>query len=77
MRLTMSSLDHKTLFKPKEVALRFFGNFNDTNRKKIYRWMHNGVIRTLKDGNRFYIPKAEIERIEAHLDASNDVKVGS
>ena len=73
----MSSLDHKTLFRPKEVAIRFFGNFDDTNRKKIYRWIHNGVIKTIADGGRLYIPRAEIERIEAHLDASNDVKVGS
>ena len=68
----------KNLPIPFETPLLVLYDFaNDTNRKKIYRWMHNGVIRTIKDGNRFYIPKAEIERIEAHLDASNDVKVGS
>ena len=72
-----ASLEHKTLFRPKEVAIRFFGNCNDTNRKKIYRWINNGVIKTIGDGGRLYIPRAEIERIEAHLDASNDVKVGS
>ena len=71
------SLEHKTLFKPKEVAIRFFGNFNDTNRKKIYRWIQQGKIKVVKDNRNYYIPKNEIEKVEAHLDAVIDSKVGS
>tara|TARA_B100001057_G_C22488109_1_gene809102 strand:+ start:82 stop:351 length:270 start_codon:yes stop_codon:yes gene_type:complete len=63
----MVSLEGRTLLRPKEVAIRLFGDFGDTNRKRIYRWIETGMIKALKDSRIYFIPRSEIERIEKQL----------
>ena len=62
--MMMVSLEGRSLFRPKEVAIRLFGDFGDTNRKRIYRWIETGMIKAIKDSRVYFIPKSEIERIE-------------
>ena len=55
--MMMLSLEGKSLFRPKEVAIRLFGDFRDANRRRIYRWIHEKKIKTIKDSNKYFIPK--------------------
>ena len=67
----MVSLEGRTLFRPKEVAIRLFGDYGDCNRKRIYRWIHTGVIKSIKDSRVYFIPKSEILRIESEMDMAD------
>tara|TARA_Y100001938_G_C7898728_1_gene333511 strand:- start:353 stop:556 length:204 start_codon:yes stop_codon:yes gene_type:complete len=67
----MASLEGRTLLRPKEVAIRLFGDFGDTNRKRIYRWIHNKKIKSIKDNRVYFIPKSEIHRIESEMEMAD------
>lgn len=69
--MMMLSLEGKSLFRPKEVAIRLFGDFRDANRRRIYRWIHEKKIKTIKDSNKYFIPKEEILRIESAMDMAD------
>jgi len=67
----MASLEGRSLLRPKEVAIRLFGDFGDTNRKRIYRWIQTGKIKSIKDSRVYFIPKSEILRIESEMDMAD------
>ena len=58
-----NSLDQiKPLNTPKETAVMLGGNWNDSTRKRIYRWIHNGNLTALRDGKSYWIPHKEITK---------------
>ena len=67
----MVSLEGRSLLRPKEVAIRLFGDFGDTNRKRIYRWIQTGKIKSIKDSRVYFIPKSEILRIESEMEMAD------
>jgi len=57
------SLDQiKPLNTPKDTAVMLWGHWNDTTRKRIYRWIHNGNLKALRDGKSYWIPHKEITK---------------
>ena len=69
--MMMVSLEGRSLFRPKEVAIRLFGDFGDVNRKRIYRWIRTGKIKSIKDSRVYFIPKNEILRIESEMEMAD------
>tara|TARA_R100001594_G_scaffold28049_2_gene53201 strand:+ start:772 stop:1023 length:252 start_codon:yes stop_codon:yes gene_type:complete len=57
----MVSLDQiEFLNTPKQTAIILWGSWNDTTRKRIYRWITSGKLKAEKDGKRYWIPHKEI-----------------
>jgi len=51
------------LFKPKQVAIFLWHEWNSTTRKRVYRWIKNKNLESVKDGKHFYIPLASIRKL--------------
>lgn len=56
--------DLKPLVSAKDAAIYLWGEWNDTTRKRIYRWIDDKQIRTIQDGRRYWIPRAELSRFD-------------
>ena len=50
----------KAMFTPREAAEFLWGEWNATTRKRIYRWIKNGQLKSTKDGRSFWIPAAQL-----------------
>ena len=62
-----NSLDQiKPLNTPKDTAVMLWGHWNDTTRKRIYRWIHNGNLKALRDGKSYWIPHKDITTVLRH-----------
>tara|TARA_Y100001937_G_C6949476_1_gene253991 strand:+ start:391 stop:615 length:225 start_codon:yes stop_codon:yes gene_type:complete len=46
-----------------EACVLLLGQYNENERRRVKRWIEQGVIQAVKDGARFYIPRAEINRL--------------
>ena len=73
----MVSLDQiEFLNTPKQTAIILWGSWNDTTRKRIYRWITSGKLKAEKDGKRYWIPHKEIMKyisIENNLPAEDEI----
>lgn len=58
------ALDLKPLVTPKDAALYLWGEWNPTTRKRIYRWIETGAINSIRDGRRYWVPRAELTRFD-------------
>ena len=59
-------LDLKPLVAPKDAALYLWGEWNPTTRKRIYRWIESGKINSIRDGRRYWWPRAELTQFDEH-----------
>jgi len=48
----------------REAAIALFGRYTPGTRDRVYRFIDNGIIKAVKDGRKYYIPRVEIERYE-------------
>jgi hypothetical protein len=46
-----------------EACVLLLGQYNDNERRRVKRWIEQGIIQAVQDGARFYIPRAEINRL--------------
>tara|TARA_R100001129_G_scaffold147316_1_gene108752 strand:+ start:2670 stop:2894 length:225 start_codon:yes stop_codon:yes gene_type:complete len=46
-----------------EACVLLLGQYNENERRRVKRWIEQGVIQAVKDGAKFYIPRAEIKRL--------------
>ena len=56
--------DLKPLVDPKSAAIYLWGSWDPTTRKRIYRWIETGKIQSIKDGRRYWVPRAELTRFD-------------
>ena len=56
-----------------------WGHWNDTTRKRIYRWIHNGNLEALRDGKSYWIPHKEITKYlpQATEKRNGDLRIGN
>ena len=76
----VNSLDQiKPLNTPKDTAVMLWGHWNDTTRKRIYRWIHNGNLKALRDGKSYWIPHKEITKYlpQATEKRNGDLRIGN
>jgi len=76
----VNSLDQiKPLNTPKDTAVMLWGHWNDTTRKRIYRWIHNGNLEALRDGKSYWIPHKEITKYlpQATEKRNGDLRIGN
>ena len=57
-------LDLKPLVAPKDAAVYLWGKWDPTTRKRIYRWIESGKINSIRDGRRYWVPRAELTRFD-------------
>ena len=46
-----------------EACVLLLGQYNDNERRRVKRWIEQGIIQAVQDGAKFYIPRAEINRL--------------
>ena len=66
---------NKLLLSPKEAAIKLWGVYDSTTRKRMYRFLEQGTIKAEKDGSRYWIPAREIDRYSSP--SSNNTKDGA
>jgi hypothetical protein len=54
-----------------EACVLLLGQYNDNERRRVKRWIEQGVIQAVQDGSKFYIPRAEINRLAGGQSAEN------
>jgi len=54
-----------------EACVLLLGQYNDNERRRVKRWIEQGIIQAVQDGAKFYIPRAEINRLAGGQDAKN------
>ena len=54
-----------------EACVLLLGQYNDNERRRVKRGIEQGVIQAVKDGARFYIPRAEINRLSGGQNAQD------
>jgi len=75
-----NSLDQiKPLNTPKDTAVMLWGHWNDTTRKRIYRWIHNGNLKALRDGKSYWIPHKEITKylLQEEAEEPDNMSIGN
>lgn len=50
-----------------EACVLLVGQYNDNERRRVKRWIEQGVIQAVQDGAKFYIPRAEINRLAGEV----------
>ena len=53
----------KVLLGMADACEQLFGQYNDNLRRRLKRWIKQGIIQAVQDGAKFYIPRAEIDRL--------------
>ena len=51
-----------------EACVLLLGQYNDNERRRVKRWIKQGIILAVQDGTKFYIPRAEINRLAGDSD---------
>jgi len=54
-----------------EACVLLLGQYNDNERRRVKRWIEQGIIQAVQDGSKFYIPRAEINRLAGGQDAKD------
>lgn len=54
----------KPLVTAETAAIYLWGEWNDSTRKRIYKWIKEGKIETIKDGRRYWIPRAALTQFD-------------
>ena len=50
-----------------EACVLLVGQYTDNERRRVKRWIEQGVIQAVQDGAKFYIPRAEINRLAGEV----------
>ena len=54
-----------------EACVLLLGQYNDNERRRVKRWIEQGSIQAVQDGSKFYIPRAEINRLSGGQNAQD------
>ena len=54
-----------------EACVLLLGQYNDKERRRGKRWIKQGIIQAVQDGSKFYIPRAEINRLSGGQNAQD------
>lgn len=54
-----------------EACVLLLGQYNDNERRRVKRWIKQGIILAVQDGSKFYIPRAEINRLSGGQNAQD------
>ena len=54
-----------------EACVILLGHNNPNERRRVKRWIKQGIIQAVQDGTKFYIPRAEINRLTGGQNAQD------
>tara|TARA_E500000305_G_scaffold111692_1_gene126810 strand:- start:2589 stop:2795 length:207 start_codon:yes stop_codon:yes gene_type:complete len=68
----MTSVSLPALCTVKRTAKELFDDDSQSAKNRIYVWIETGELKANKVGNRYYIPRREIER---YLNPTNEAQI--
>tara|TARA_R100000234_G_scaffold1165_2_gene1019 strand:- start:5388 stop:5624 length:237 start_codon:yes stop_codon:yes gene_type:complete len=54
---------NKILFSPEEVAKILWGDWNNTTRKRVYKFLKEEKILGIKNGSTWWVSKSELQKL--------------